>query len=105
MFLQPEYVQIITWNDFGESHYIGPLKDKAFEAFGRGKSPFKYVADLHILEANKLQRRRLSNDLATQLESTITAGEHCSLILSIWRNQIQHLLRRKMLLDGIGHIL
>ena len=22
--LQPEYVQIISWNDFGESHYIGP---------------------------------------------------------------------------------
>ncbi|KAM7203551.1 Glycosyl hydrolase family 71 domain containing protein [Rhypophila sp. PSN 637] len=23
--LEPEYIQIISWNDFGESHYIGPL--------------------------------------------------------------------------------
>lgn len=22
---QPEWVEIISWNDFGESHYIGPL--------------------------------------------------------------------------------
>jgi hypothetical protein len=44
LFLQPEYVQIITWNDYGESHYIGPLRDKAFEAFGRGKSPYNYAA-------------------------------------------------------------
>ena len=25
---QPDYVEIITWNDFGESHYIGPLDDR-----------------------------------------------------------------------------
>ncbi|KAH6621724.1 glycosyl hydrolase family 71-domain-containing protein, partial [Boeremia exigua] len=45
--LQPEYVQIISWNDFGESHYIGPLDDKQYEAFaiGRGDSPFNYVRD------------------------------------------------------------
>ena len=29
---------------YGESHYIGPLRDKAFEAFGRGKSPFNYAS-------------------------------------------------------------
>ena len=23
--LQPQFVEIITWNDFGESHYVGPL--------------------------------------------------------------------------------
>jgi hypothetical protein len=23
--MQPEFVEIVTWNDFGESHYIGPL--------------------------------------------------------------------------------
>ncbi|KAK6967116.1 glycoside hydrolase family 71 protein [Favolaschia claudopus] len=23
--LQPQFVEILTWNDFGESHYIGPL--------------------------------------------------------------------------------
>lgn len=24
--IQPEFVQIISWNDFGESHYIGPIR-------------------------------------------------------------------------------
>ena len=24
--LQPDIVQIVTWNDFGESHYIGPIR-------------------------------------------------------------------------------
>ncbi|EQB55726.1 hypothetical protein CGLO_04341 [Colletotrichum gloeosporioides Cg-14] len=40
--IRPEYVQIISWNDFGESHYIGPLNDKAYVAFGpeKGKAPF-----------------------------------------------------------------
>jgi Glycosyl hydrolase family 71. len=23
--LSPRFVEIITWNDYGESHYIGPL--------------------------------------------------------------------------------
>ena len=23
--VQPEFVEIISWNDYGESHYIGPL--------------------------------------------------------------------------------
>ncbi|KAL0572293.1 hypothetical protein V5O48_009675 [Marasmius crinis-equi] len=26
--LQPTFVEIITWNDYGESHYIGPLSSK-----------------------------------------------------------------------------
>jgi hypothetical protein len=42
---QPEYLQIISWNDYGESHYIGPLNDKAYVAFGptTGKAPFNYA--------------------------------------------------------------
>lgn len=24
--LQPQLVEIISWNDFGESHYLGPVK-------------------------------------------------------------------------------
>ena len=24
--LQPDVVQIITWNDYGESHYVGPIE-------------------------------------------------------------------------------
>lgn len=45
---QPEYLEIITWNDWGESHYIGPLRPLEFHAFNRtnGKSPFNYVEDM-----------------------------------------------------------
>ncbi|KAF3807739.1 Mutanase [Colletotrichum gloeosporioides] len=45
--IRPEYVQIISWNDFGESHYIGPLNDKAYVAFGpeKGKAPFNYAVN------------------------------------------------------------
>ncbi|KAL9608103.1 MAG: hypothetical protein Q9167_007041 [Letrouitia subvulpina] len=25
LILEPQYVEIITWNDYGESHYVGPL--------------------------------------------------------------------------------
>ncbi|KAM0145765.1 hypothetical protein ACHAPG_011470 [Botrytis cinerea] len=42
---QPEWVEILTWNDFGESHYIGPLDEKQFDLFNEtnGKAPFNYV--------------------------------------------------------------
>ncbi|KAM0329895.1 hypothetical protein ACHAQA_004060 [Verticillium albo-atrum] len=42
-FRDPEYVQIVTWNDFGESHYIGPLDETQYEAFDRGNAPYNYV--------------------------------------------------------------
>ncbi|KAL4864067.1 glycosyl hydrolase family 71-domain-containing protein [Aspergillus spectabilis] len=41
----PEFVQIISWNDYGESHHIGPLYDKAMAAFEIGKAPFNYARD------------------------------------------------------------
>jgi len=40
-------MQIITWNDYGESHYIGPLKDTGYEAFTRGQSPYNYALGKH----------------------------------------------------------
>lgn len=40
--LQPEFIQIISWNDYGESHYIGPVRDKAMKAFDIGRAPFNY---------------------------------------------------------------
>ena len=46
LYLQPEFVQIISWNDYGESHYIGPLYDKAMEAFNIGKAPFNYATHM-----------------------------------------------------------
>ncbi|MCJ1357376.1 MAG: hypothetical protein MMC33_007372 [Icmadophila ericetorum] len=27
---QPDFVEVLTWNDFGESHYIGPLRPSGF---------------------------------------------------------------------------
>lgn len=45
IFNQPEFVEIISWNDYGESYYIGPLAGgKAMEAFTIGKASFNYVA-------------------------------------------------------------
>jgi hypothetical protein len=48
--LQPEFVQIISWNDYGESHYIGPAPqlDSGYEAFDklRGDPPFNYAKDV-----------------------------------------------------------
>ncbi|KAL8665721.1 MAG: hypothetical protein Q9202_002031 [Teloschistes flavicans] len=29
--LGPQYVEIITWNDYGESHYIGPLSSPHYD--------------------------------------------------------------------------
>ncbi|CAG8909305.1 unnamed protein product [Penicillium egyptiacum] len=46
LYVQPEFVQIISWNDYGESHYIGPLYEKAMEAFEIGQAPYNYVTDM-----------------------------------------------------------
>lgn len=41
-----EWIEILTWNDFGESHYIGPLNDRQYKAFSIGEAPYNYVGDL-----------------------------------------------------------
>lgn len=41
--LMPEFIQIISWNDYGVSHYIGPLHEQSYEAFTRGLAPFNYA--------------------------------------------------------------
>ncbi|KAL4893243.1 glycosyl hydrolase family 71-domain-containing protein [Aspergillus ambiguus] len=41
--VDPEYVEIISWNDYGESHYIGPIHDDDMDVFRYGKSPFNYA--------------------------------------------------------------
>ncbi|KAJ5165678.1 Glycoside hydrolase family 71 [Penicillium coprophilum] len=43
MVVQPDLVQIISWNDFGESHYIGPLPEGNYKAFDVGKAPYNYI--------------------------------------------------------------
>jgi len=40
---QSEFIQIISWNDYGESHYIGPLDNRQYTAFETGKAPYNYV--------------------------------------------------------------
>ncbi|KAL3488023.1 glycosyl hydrolase family 71-domain-containing protein [Aspergillus germanicus] len=42
----PDFIEIISWNDYGESHYIGPLDDRQYEAFDIGRAPFNYVEDM-----------------------------------------------------------
>jgi hypothetical protein len=29
--LGPTFVEMITWNDYGESHYVGPLSSKHYD--------------------------------------------------------------------------
>ncbi|CAG7976258.1 unnamed protein product [Penicillium salamii] len=43
--LKPEFVEIISWNDYGESHYIGPLHDDAYATFEIGGASYNYAAD------------------------------------------------------------
>ncbi|CAK1363204.1 Mutanase [Cercospora beticola] len=44
--LQPEWVQIISWNDWPESHYIGPQRNADFGAFAPGGAPYNYAQDM-----------------------------------------------------------
>lgn len=46
LYLQLEFVEIISWSDYGESHYIGPLHDNAFELFTVGKVAYNYAANM-----------------------------------------------------------
>ncbi|KAK4153536.1 glycoside hydrolase [Chaetomidium leptoderma] len=39
----PDFVQILTWNDYGESHYIGPVRKKELGLFTTAKAPLEYV--------------------------------------------------------------
>ncbi|KAK1985565.1 mutanase [Colletotrichum cereale] len=47
--LMPEFVEIISWNDYGESHHIGPVRDHALVAFdgNSGRAPYMYSLDHH----------------------------------------------------------
>ncbi|KAJ6014734.1 hypothetical protein N7540_009325 [Penicillium herquei] len=39
----PEFVEIISWNDYGESHYIGPIRENALAALDIGQAQYDYV--------------------------------------------------------------
>lgn len=42
--LGSQYLEIVTWNDYGESHYIGPLSSKHYDD---GNS--KWTNDMYVL--------------------------------------------------------
>ncbi|KAF9889444.1 hypothetical protein FE257_007346 [Aspergillus nanangensis] len=44
--VDPEYVEIISWNDFGESHYVGPIHDDSLGVFYWSGAPFDYAKDM-----------------------------------------------------------
>jgi hypothetical protein len=44
--LQPAFVEILTWNDYGESHYIGPVREKELGLFTTANARVNYVKDL-----------------------------------------------------------
>ncbi|RAH44413.1 glycoside hydrolase family 71 protein [Aspergillus brunneoviolaceus CBS 621.78] len=53
IYLAPEFIEIISWNDFGESHYIGPIQasgsdlaNSTYTAFDTGEAPYNYVLDM-----------------------------------------------------------
>jgi hypothetical protein len=46
LYMQPEWVEIISWNDYGESHYIGPVRSNALGAMDVGKAPLDYVSGM-----------------------------------------------------------
>lgn len=41
--VDPEYVEIISWNDYGESHYIGPIHERSLNVFDHAQAPFDYA--------------------------------------------------------------
>lgn len=45
-FPAPEWIEIISWNDYGESHYIGPLDDRQYDLFTTGKAPYNYAKNM-----------------------------------------------------------
>ncbi|KAK7042568.1 carbohydrate-binding module family 24 protein [Favolaschia claudopus] len=46
--LKPEFLEIVTWNDYGESHYVGPLSSKHQDDGGS-----KWVNDMAWLDLAK----------------------------------------------------
>ncbi|KAK0730257.1 glycoside hydrolase family 71 protein [Lasiosphaeris hirsuta] len=44
--VQPDFVEILTWNDYGESHYIGPVRQKELGLFAAAAAPINYVENI-----------------------------------------------------------
>ncbi|EAW20625.1 uncharacterized protein NFIA_030580 [Aspergillus fischeri NRRL 181] len=71
----PEFVEIISWNDYGESHYIGPIRENALAALDIGKAPYNYVSGYphdawrdmlpFLIDLYKTGSASMDNDIAT----------------------------------------
>ncbi|KAK4189058.1 glycoside hydrolase [Podospora australis] len=46
MEVNPDFVEILTWNDYGESHYIGPVREKELGLFTSANAPINYVKEI-----------------------------------------------------------
>ncbi|KAI9643094.1 Glucan endo-1,3-alpha-glucosidase agn1 [Ciborinia camelliae] len=46
---QPEWIEIVTWNDYGESHYIGPLHQEEYASVfdsTHGDGPYNFASNM-----------------------------------------------------------
>ncbi|KAK3390137.1 glycosyl hydrolase family 71-domain-containing protein [Podospora didyma] len=81
---QPEFVEIVSWNDYGESHHIGPLYDHAMGLFESGKAPFNYAQDMphdgwrqllpFLIDSYKNKRPTITNEGLVSWYRTSPAG-------------------------------
>ncbi|KAM0324575.1 hypothetical protein ACHAQA_007960 [Verticillium albo-atrum] len=71
LYVQPEWVQIISWNDFGECHHVGPIVNKALGALGRGRAPFDFVSDM----PHDAWRKTLPHAIDMYIRNTTTITE------------------------------
>lgn len=46
LFLQPEFVEVLSWNDYGESHYVGAIRDNDVLGADNGDAPFDYLTGM-----------------------------------------------------------
>ncbi|KAK3936550.1 glycosyl hydrolase family 71-domain-containing protein [Diplogelasinospora grovesii] len=74
LFLQPDYVEILTWNDWGESYYIGPQDQTQWAGvFGpdKGNAPITFDNFTHTQDAMTNGTSTTSTTSRTDLIPTI----------------------------------
>lgn len=72
--LKPDYIQVISWNDFGESHYIGPA-DTTPESQLMEPSRADYYGNLDHSAFLKMSTIFINAYKAGQTNVTVTADE------------------------------
>ncbi|KAJ7901163.1 glycoside hydrolase family 71 protein [Mycena olivaceomarginata] len=65
--LQPQFVEILTRNDFGESHYIGPLHDDDWSVYAGGSGDTGASRWVNQIPPRCVERRRESIHLGIQV--------------------------------------